>query len=213
MVKGTCISCNKRATSEWIAIFKDYATSQKFCDKCRPKVENKTHYITHQNKMKKTILTLLIMISMHSMQAQTCADVITIKHDEVEGTTYVSQKYPILLLGNEKSIGMQWIRTEENIKILVIKAIGASPCIDKGSDIQFLFRDGTRLTIKNENDFNCKNNVFAYFGGVFGKSKTLDILKSKSIKIIRIWTMDSYVELPFTIEDSQSFTDVINCMK
>lgn len=35
---GKC-NCGKKATSEWIVYFKDYATSMKFCDNCRPKRE------------------------------------------------------------------------------------------------------------------------------------------------------------------------------
>lgn len=35
MVHGKC-NCGKRATSEWLITHKDYYTTTKFCDKCRP---------------------------------------------------------------------------------------------------------------------------------------------------------------------------------
>jgi hypothetical protein len=37
-MRGKC-NCGKKATSEWIAYFKDYTTTLKFCDKCKPKYE------------------------------------------------------------------------------------------------------------------------------------------------------------------------------
>lgn len=36
-MKGKC-NCNKKATSEWLIYLKDYVTSMKFCNKCKPKL-------------------------------------------------------------------------------------------------------------------------------------------------------------------------------
>lgn len=42
MVKGKCISCKKKATSEYLIIDSKNKTSSsnKFCDKCKPKHTN-----------------------------------------------------------------------------------------------------------------------------------------------------------------------------
>jgi hypothetical protein len=40
MVKGKC-NCGKKATVEYVIYHKDYATTMKFCDKCKPKYKTK----------------------------------------------------------------------------------------------------------------------------------------------------------------------------
>ena len=39
-MRGKC-NCGKKATSEWMIYHKDYCTTIKFCDDCKPKHEQK----------------------------------------------------------------------------------------------------------------------------------------------------------------------------
>jgi len=102
--------------------------------------------------------------------------------------------------------------TIKNSLILSIYADGAGSCIDKGSKINILFTDGTRLELLTDGDFNCKSKATVYFGDVFGKKKELNELKSKKVTTMRVWTSDSYVEEDFTTDNQNVFFYTVNCL-
>jgi hypothetical protein len=101
---------------------------------------------------------------------------------------------------------------KDNYTILVIQAIGAGNCIDEGAKINILFRDGSKLELQNDADFNCKAKATVYFGDVFGKKKELAQLMTKEIDTMRVWTNDSYVQEDFTSDNSVSLMMTIKCL-
>ena len=96
--------------------------------------------------------------------------------------------------------------------ILSITAVGAGSCIDKGDKINVLFRDGSRLELASQSDFNCDANATLYFGGSFGNRKQRDQLITKKIETMRVWTSDSYVQQDFTEEQSTAFREIFTCL-
>ena len=104
------------------------------------------------------------------------------------------------------------MRSSKGGLILSIQAAGAGHCIDKGSKINILFTDGTRLELASDGDFNCDAEATVYFGDIFGKKKELQELKSKKIQTMRVWTNESYVEQDFTPENQEEFFHVVNCL-
>lgn len=93
-----------------------------------------------------------------------------------------------------------------------INTKGGAGCIDKGSKVNILFTDGSRLETASDTDFNCSGECSIYFGEVFGKEDQLKELQTKLIATMRVWTMNGFVQKDFTSENSYDFFNTINCL-
>jgi len=104
--------------------------------------------------------------------------------DKVTGKSSVSSKGTIIVSkdGGKKGFGIIVLKSGKSV-ILSIQAVGAGSCIDDDNKMNILFRDGTRLELRNDGKFNCKGNYTQYFGGSFGKKKQLEMLKTKEVEI------------------------------
>ncbi len=143
-----------------------------------------------------------------------CSNWTETKTDKVSGNTSTSAKNTLVVStnGGKSGFGIFMMQSSKGALILVIQAVGASSCIDKGAKINILFDDGSRLELQNDADFNCKGKTTVYFGDVFGKKKELGEFKTKKIATMRVWTRDSFVEQDFTQENKNDFFNIINCL-
>lgn len=142
-----------------------------------------------------------------------CSDWIKSSTDKVSGKSNTAGKNRLTVSNDGKS-GLTFILMSPNNGdiILSITAVGSSPCIDKGSNINILFRDGSRLQLSSDIDFNCDSNSTVYFGGPFGKTKQLEDLAGKEIETMRVWTRDGFVEENFTDKQSNEFKNTMQCL-
>lgn len=143
-----------------------------------------------------------------------CSKWVKTEEDEVSGESYTLMKEYLIISKDdgEKGFGINLISSGKNAIILTIKVVGAGSCVDKGSKINILFTDGTRLELASDGAFNCKGNATVYFGDVFGKKKQLADLHKKTIDVMRVWTSDSYVEEKFEVEQAEQFKNSLNCL-
>ena len=143
-----------------------------------------------------------------------CSNWIKTEEDKVSGKSYTSMKDYLIISkdGGKKGFGISMFLIRKGSIIFSIKAVGAGNCIDKGDKINILFKDGTRLELASESDFNCKGNATVYFGGVFGKKSQLNELKAKMIDVMRVWTSDSYVEETFEPAQAEQLRNALNCL-
>jgi len=143
-----------------------------------------------------------------------CSNWIATETDKVSGNTFTAAKNALIVSadGGRKGFGIFMMQGSEAELILTIKAVGAGNCIDEGAKINILFADGSRLELASEMDFNCERRATVYFGGVFGKKKQLEELKTKKIQTMRVWTNDGYVQEDFTVDNQIEFYNVINCL-
>ena len=143
-----------------------------------------------------------------------CSNWIKTKEDKVSGESYTSMKEYLIVSKDDgkNGFGISLMLSGKSSIILSVKAAGASGCIDKGSKINILFTDGTRLELASAEDFNCKGNATLYFGDVFGKKKQLAELQTKKIEVMRVWTSESYVEEKFEDEQAEQFKNALNCL-
>ena len=155
---------------------------------------------------------LFIMAIAANAYAQNCDTYTTVHTDKVDGTSTKIMTESIIVSADSKSgLNITMINGGKSI-ILSIVAIGSSRCIDKGSKINVLFTDGTRLEIITDGTFNCKNNATVYFGGVFGKKYQKEELCAKDIDIMRVWTSAGYVEEKFSKEQADKFKNSLKCL-
>lgn len=148
----------------------------------------------------------------NSHQSFNCEDLIIEETDKVTGKSTVSGK-DLLIVGNngDKKLGFIFVKGNSSI-IIGIQAIGASGCVDDKGKVNILFRDGSRLELINNGKFNCDGMNTQYLGGSFGKKKELELLCSKEIETMRVWTLKDFVEQDFTSEQSMIFMKTVNCL-
>ena len=143
-----------------------------------------------------------------------CSNYIETTEDKMTGRKTTAAKSSIVVStdGGKKGLGILLMLSEKGTIIMSISAVGAGHCIDEGDKINILFADGSKLELASDGKFNCQGDATVYFGGVFGKKKQLEELKSKKIQTMRVWTSDGFVEKDFTSDNSQEFFQTINCL-
>lgn len=143
-----------------------------------------------------------------------CSNYIETTEDKMTGKKSTAGKSTIVVStdGGKKGLGILLMKSSSGSLIVSIQAVGAGSCIDEGNKINILFKDGSKLELASDGKFNCKGNATLYFGGVFGKKKQLEELKTKKIQTMRVWTSDSFVEKDFTEDNSDEFFHTINCL-
>lgn len=149
-----------------------------------------------------------------SSDTSDCLKYIETTEDKMTGKKTTAAKGTIIVSkdGGKKGLGIFLMQSSSGSLIVSIQAVGAGSCIDQGNKVNILFTDGSRLELSSDGKFNCKGNATLYFGGVFGKKKQLEELKTKKIQTMRVWTSESYVEQDFTEDNRNEFFHTINCL-
>lgn len=169
-------------------------------------------------KITTTLLACFAALTMASAQDSTdCSKWITTDIDKMDGTSTTRANNGIVISGDggKTGIGILMLRGGRSNSLLILSMIASgeeSGCIDDHAKVNILFRDGSRMELFTDNDFNCEGKATVYFGGIFGRRKQLDELKEKKIATIRIWTRKSYVQQDLTTENSDAFYHTINCL-
>lgn len=143
-----------------------------------------------------------------------CDKYISTEVDKMTGESSVASNEILIISkdGGKKGFGIYLMKSKRGSIILSIQAVGAGNCIDDDNKMNILFRDGTRLELTNDSKFNCDAKYTQYFGGSFGKKDQLEMLRSKEVETIRVWTSNSYVEEDFTSEQSKTLLKTFDCL-
>ena len=143
-----------------------------------------------------------------------CSELISTETDKMTGKSSTAAKNTLIVSddGGKNGFGIFLMNSSSGSIIFSIQAVGAGGCIDDDNKMNILFRDGTRLELVNNGKFNCKSKFTLYFGGSFGKKKQLEMLRTKEIETMRIWTSKSYVEKNLTSEQSKQLMKTVDCL-
>ena len=143
-----------------------------------------------------------------------CNNYISTEVEKMTGESTVAAKEMLIVSkdGGKKGFGFYILKSSRGSIIFSIQAVGAGSCIDDDDKMNVLFRDGTRIALTNDSDFNCDAKYTQYFGSAFGKKKELEMFKTKEVETIRIWTSDGYVEEDFTPEQSKQLMRTVSCL-
>lgn len=165
--------------------------------------------------MKKTILILFLAIeTCYSQTEIDCSKYITTKTDKVTGQVSTSSNSSLIIFkeGETSGLGILFVKSQTGSLIMHIVAIGASNCINENSLINILFDDSARLELRTNAKMNCDKEAIVYFGKLYRNESQLSELLTKKISIMRVWTMDGYVEKEFTQQNKDQFYNTINCI-
>ncbi len=157
------------------------------------------------------------------VQDSICGEIISSDYDRVTGITKTGMSEPLWIARDEdKGEGMAIHLFAQEVKfpvgvysaISITIGIMGGGCIDDDDKAFILFRDGSRLELKNEGDFNC-DGIFKYSLIPAFSSKGAErfkLLSSKEIEILRVWTSTGSVEEEFTPEQSKIVMTAIDCL-
>ncbi|MEM6642621.1 MAG: hypothetical protein AAF616_06550 [Bacteroidota bacterium] len=142
-----------------------------------------------------------------------CADLTKTDTDKMTGKSTTGAKETLIVSedGGKTGFGIYVFKSQKSI-IYSMQAVGAGSCIDDEDKVNILFRDGTRIELSNDAKFNCDAKFTLYFGGIFGKKRELELLTTKEIETMRIWTSKSYVEKDFSNEESKKLMAITACL-
>jgi hypothetical protein len=168
-----------------------------------------------------TILMMVTFIISANLMSQefkyTCDELIQKSYDDMTNEHTITNKIPIYINypGSDDMINISIYQSGSGA-LLIINYEGASPCVDKGSKINFLFDNAERLEISNVNQYNCKQTVMFYLGyhsnPEFMAYDELLMFKKLNVKKIRVWGHDDYVELKLSTRLSETLRQSIKCI-
>lgn len=149
-----------------------------------------------------------------AQQDYDCNDYIEVTEDRMTGETSVGMKESIVVSqdGGRSGLGILLMKSSSGSIIFSIVAAGNGSCIDDDAQMIVLFRDGSRLELTNDGDFNCDGRYTQYFLGVFGKRRMLRQFQEKQIEAIRVSMRRGFVEEDFTEDNSLVFKRTLNCL-
>lgn len=168
----------------------------------------------------KFLFTVAFVVGSFSINGQKadslkCGNLITETNDKVSGNKFINSTKKILISKDKKNGIAIMIMSpasgeSKGAMIIVIDVLGSSPCISEEQKMNILFRDGSRLELKNGNT-NCSGKFNIYFGGDFKLSPKYKELAEKEIETIRVWTTNGAVQEDLSNTDSQKLMNTFNC--
>lgn len=156
-----------------------------------------------QEKTDTTLLPLLI-----------CDSLIANKTDEVTGSSWVGSKKNYSVGTTEKGIGIG-LRNSSLAKtiIMTVLAFGGSTCIDEDDKMFLLFKDGKRLTLDNDDDFNCNRRfVFYLHNRSESKKQEIETLMLSDIQTVRLTTSSGFVQIDIPPQKAYLIRRTIECL-
>jgi hypothetical protein len=150
-----------------------------------------------------------------SPKALTCDDYTFVHTDKIKGGSNHVGRKRVAVSEDSKSGFIFFLLAAERDLSLNVKVVEGSrnACLDSKAEIAILFADGSRLSLRSSDDFNCSGDATVYFGGVFGKYDELEELATKKIKAMRIYTYKSNVQSDFTDAQASEILNQISCLR
>jgi hypothetical protein len=149
-----------------------------------------------------------------------CAAFIRADLDTLSGTLSRSSKENIVISQDGKN-GLTFVILElDKVIIFAITVVGGGDCIDDKNKMTVIFRDGTKVDMLNNAEFNCDGEFEVFLSGSFGSKSQLEMFRSKEIQSVRVETRKStidktrknFVEESFTPEQSKLLMKTVDCL-
>ncbi|MCU0321081.1 MAG: hypothetical protein MUE72_01620 [Chitinophagaceae bacterium] len=133
-----------------------------------------------------------------------------------EGTKYDAAK-EYLIISNDGVTGFAFTMYntiyKEN-KYIIVRglALETGICVDNTSKITVTFDDGEAVTLKNFEDANCKGVVQAIFGKALNNETTLEALRTKKVRSIKLEGVEKTVVKSLSEGNQQQLQGTLKCL-
>lgn len=140
-----------------------------------------------------------------------CTQYTKIERDRVKGIDRLNPIESIIIQDGAKYVVLNPY-TDSDMIFFAYIVQGLSPCIDEGAEINFLLRDETRMTFKNQLKFSCEGTGAFYFDSSQRMTEALRQLSTKEVEIVRVHTFEKIADFELTSEQSKALMYAIRCM-
>ena len=158
----------------------------------------------------KYLLFALLFISSFAY-TQDCSKYTKEYTDEVEGKSYTLADNIVVSSNEQEGLIIMFVKLEKALA-MSITSVGSGKCVDKGSQVNILFTDGTRMNLLNEVSFNCESKTTIYFEENRIDDYYANELSTKKIKIMRVHKSSGFVEENFSEDQADLFMNTFKCL-
>lgn len=123
-----------------------------------------------------------------------------------------SAKSPVRARGARGSSVGFYPQKEGEYVTMLIDLKGDESCMVTGSVMNFTFRDGTIVDLKNSGDANCDGRGLLTLGVNEKSNKLLSLLKNKEIATVRVWSKSLSTLVTFDPEQSKLLMNTYWCL-
>jgi hypothetical protein len=152
--------------------------------------------------MKKTILTSILLISLYGYSQEACEKMTVINDDVTEKTTISSEKFEF----DDFSLTVIAGTRKGSYPKIIFKI--KDGCVDDYQPIYLLFENDKK--IKNGNyvySYNCDGLT----GFIINNGANEKLLKTETIKTIRVDTRKNYYQIDLTSEQAELIKSAVQC--
>lgn len=133
-----------------------------------------------------------------------------------EGASYNSAK-EFLIISSDGVTGFGftfYTTTYEGKKLVAIRGLPleAGICVDKTTKIVITFEDEESVTLQNFEKDNCKGVVEAYFGEILKNEGSLESLKTKKVRSIKLIAIEKTIVKSLSEGNQQQLQGTIKCL-
>lgn len=114
--------------------------------------------------------------------------------------------------GDKGQLGISLQKNSKGIITLYLYPVGAGSCIGEGNRVNIEFTDGSKTEFGHDAFANCSGEAAVNFGGSFGKKKQLELLKTKKVKKIKIWTQEGSVQQQLPPDIQENLQKIFICL-
>jgi uncharacterized protein YxeA len=133
-----------------------------------------------------------------------------------EGVKYQAAK-EYLIISNDGVTGFAFtmyntVYKENKYVIIRGLALESGVCVDNTSKVTVTFEDGETLTLKNFEDANCKGVVQAFFGKALNNEASLEALKTKKVRSLKLEGIEKTVVKSLSEGNQQQLQGTLKCL-
>jgi hypothetical protein len=143
-----------------------------------------------------------------------CNDYLEIFEEPKSGIKSTRSKNLLIITkeGEDKEIGISFTKNNRGVISITLKPVGAGECIAEGSKINIVFTDGSKLDLSNDAFTNCKGEAMVSFGGQYGRKKQWELLRTRPVRSIRMWTQTGSVSEDLNKESQEQLIKLLSCL-
>lgn len=167
--------------------------------------------------MKQLLLILLFLFAPGFIFGQSnkdkCGRIVETVYDKVEQKTTKRTKKMIFVSTSTSVMFLNFSKVDNGDFFFMVTTSASSSCMMQGDKIVIFFKDQTKIELGNSYETSCGTvRAVAGFSKSVGNLNELELLKTKPIELVRVYTDKGYIDGNFKDSQSQNVLDAINCI-
>lgn len=131
--------------------------------------------------------------------------------DKYTGQTMIAGSETIITDNDIEGIKITPFDDKERKNVFIlIKVFGNDNCLEKNTEVNFLFQNGEKINLESDNDFNCEGKFTIFFGKY--QENILNTFLNQKIKSMRVKAQKKHFDYNLNEGAANQFLLTVNCM-